>query len=245
MAAPVLIAFPLALPVGWSAPAHHHPHPELLLVEAGAMQVETAQGGRLLRAGELALYPPGLRHAERNAAARPLALLCLHAGLAAPAGPWLSDASGRLAQLLRWLAEDRAAGAPAAVLEAWLAALRAQLARLRADAPAPLAPGILAAMRADPAARHDLAGLARRVGLGPRQLLRRYRAETGSTPLADLRRLRCQAAAGLLASTAWPLARIARAAGFCDEFHLSRAFRAHYGLPPGRMRRSRGGSAVE
>jgi hypothetical protein len=32
MADPVLIAFPLRLPVGWSAPAHHHPHPELLLV---------------------------------------------------------------------------------------------------------------------------------------------------------------------------------------------------------------------
>lgn len=229
----------LRFPVGWSAALHRHPLAELLLVMDGEMAVELPDRRLTVRPGGLVVYPPGTAHRERNAGGRPLLLLYVHARLDDPPPVLLADGAGRLALLLRWLVEDRAAGAPPEVLATWLPALRAQVRRCAA-ADAGVAAPLRAGMRAEPFRRHDLAALARAAGLGPRQLQRRYRAETGTTPMADLRRARCAAAADLLVSTDWPLARIAQATGFCDAFHLSKVFRRHYGLPPGRLRR-RGG----
>ena len=69
----------------------------------------------------------GAAHRERNAGGRGLLLLYVHARLDDPPPVLLADDAGRLALLLRWLVEDRAAGAPPKVLAAWLPALRAQV----------------------------------------------------------------------------------------------------------------------
>ena len=234
MTRPLLISGALALPVGWSAPAHRHPHAELLLVTQGVMAVSTGEHRETVRAGEVVVYPPGQVHGESCLGHRPLGLMYVHADLPPLPSVRLNDASGRLLQLVRWLVEDHAAGSADEVLAGWLAAIRRQLQRCRAgDA---VAGAVRAEMRSDPARVRNLAQLARTAGLGSRQLQRRYRAETGSTPMADLRRLRCEAAASLLVSTDWPLERIAREVGFCDAFHLSKVFRARYGTSPGRMR---------
>lgn len=233
----------LRLPVGWSAGMHRHAHPELLLVTQGAMRVEIDGVEHAVAAGQAVLYPSGVRHRERASGTRPLSMHYLHADLAAGAAPVLDDASGRIAQLVRWLAEDLASAASSAAVAAWLEALRQQIARSGAR-PTMVVEEVRAALRARPAAAHRLGRLALAAGMSSRQLLRRYRAETGSTPMADLRRLRCAAAADLLVSTDWGLQRIAREVGFGDAFHLSRVFRACYGTPPGRMRRLAGGGAL-
>ena len=87
--------------------------------------------------------------------------------------------------------------------------------------------------------RHDedlsLADLAGVVGLPRHHLIRAFRRETGLTPhawLVDIRvrrareRLRCGEALG----------EVAAATGFCDQAHLTRAFKARYGVTPGAFR---------
>lgn len=238
MSRPLIITGSITFPVGWSASLHRHPHPELILVTHGSLSSEVDGVEYPCTAGDLLLYQPGIPHRERNTGRRELGMLYVHAGLDPSSSPRLQDRAGRLGQLVRWLADDQAAGAPSETLNAWIEALRTQARHCSAGQATDLADAIRSTMRTRLARPHSLDGLARAVGLGPRQLLRLYRAQTRTTPMADLRRMRCEAAASLLASTDWPLERIAHEVGFCDAFHLSKVFRARFGLPPGRMRRT-------
>lgn len=224
----------LDLPVGWHVASHRHPRPELILVTRGQLSADI--GGRRIAAGagDAFVHPAGVPHHERNDGRGPLGLIFLLAEFE-PLPGVLHDASGRLRLLLRWLAEDQGAGAPAAVQAGWLAAIRAQLPGCRSAGDAVVA-GVRARLRRELRRTHALEALAGAAGIGPRQLLRRYRAATGTTPLADLRRMRCDAAAELLVTTDLPLAAIAAETGFCDAFHLSKAFRRRHGMPPAAMR---------
>lgn len=235
----LIITGSITFPVGWSAARHRHPHPELILVTSGSLSATVDGVEFTATVGDLLLYQAGVPHQERNTSRRELGMTYVHASLDPTPTPRLQDRAGRLGQLVRWLAEDQAAGAPSDTLSAWIDAIRAQARHCSAGQATDLADAVRSKFRAQIARPHSLDGLARAVGLGPRQLLRQYRAQTRTTPMADLRRMRCDAAASLLASTDWPLERIAMDVGFCDAFHLSKVFRARFGMPPGRMR-SRG-----
>jgi AraC-like DNA-binding protein len=90
----------------------------------------------------------------------------------------------------------------------------------------------------DLSARIDLRTVATETGLSYDTFRRRFTAEVGQPPLAFRNARRLQAAATLLRLTDMTLREIARTLGFTDEFHLSRRFRAHFGLPPSAYRRS-------
>jgi transcriptional regulator GlxA family with amidase domain len=81
------------------------------------------------------------------------------------------------------------------------------------------------------------AATARAVGLSPRRLEVLFRAALGTTPAAHALGLRLQAARRMLTDTRHPLAEIALRTGFSGPATLSRAFRARFGHPPGRLRR--------
>ena len=239
----LIITGSITFPVGWSAARHRHPHPELILVTQGSLTASVEGVEFTGTAGDILLYQPDVPHQERNTGRRELGMIYVHASLDPSPSPLILDRAGRIGQLVRWLAEDQAAGAPSDMLMAWTEALRAQVRHCSARQATDLADAVRSTLRAQLARPHNLDGLARSVGLGPRQLLRQYRAQTRTTPMADLRRMRCEAAASLLASTDWPLERIALEVGFCDAFHLSKVFRCRFGMPPGRMR-SRGSSGT-
>lgn len=76
-----------------------------------------------------------------------------------------------------------------------------------------------------------LDGIARHLGLGSSTLSHRYRAEAGCTPMARLTRLRIERARTLLLRGE-RLAEVARACGFCDQFHFSRVFARTTGQSP-------------
>lgn len=236
MSRPLLITGSITFPVGWSAARHQHPHPELILVTNGSLSSAVEGVEFPCSAGDILLYQPGVPHQERNTGRRELGMIYVHTSLDPSPGLRLQDRAGRLGQLVRWLAEDQAAGAPSDTLNAWVQAIRTQARHCSDGQATELADAIRSTLRTRLARPHSLDGLARSVGLGPRQLLRLYRAQTRTTPMSDLRRMRCEAAASLLASTDWPLERIAQEVGFCDAFHLSKVFRARFGMPPGRMR---------
>jgi AraC-like DNA-binding protein len=89
------------------------------------------------------------------------------------------------------------------------------------------------------AGRLRVAEIAHRVGWSDRHLLHRFRAETGLTPKEAARVARFDRARRALAARAArggppDLAALAAAAGFYDQAHLTRDWRAFSGLPPSR-----------
>lgn len=82
----------------------------------------------------------------------------------------------------------------------------------------------------------NLDTLAASVGLTPWHFARTFRAATGETPLARLRRVRVERATELIRARAAPLAEVALACGFADQTHMTRAFRTVLGTTPGQLR---------
>ncbi|OLN27671.1 L-rhamnose operon transcriptional activator RhaR [Desulfovibrio sp. DV] len=92
---------------------------------------------------------------------------------------------------------------------------------------------ILAARYAEDIRLEELAAAA---GLSPWHLARAVTRQTGLPPHAHLLECRCRAARDRLAGPQ-PLADIAAEVGFADQSHMTRAFRARFGLPPGAWRK--------
>jgi transcriptional regulator GlxA family with amidase domain len=69
----------------------------------------------------------------------------------------------------------------------------------------------------------SVAALAERAGMNERSFIRRFRASTGSTPARAVERLRIEAARQLLATTHWPIKRVAQRCGFGSEETLRRS----------------------
>ncbi len=86
------------------------------------------------------------------------------------------------------------------------------------------------------AAELDLALLARAARVTRFQVIRDFRRATGVTPATFIRnrKLRC---ATVLIEQGCTLADAAFAAGFADQSHLSRTFRAAHGITPGMFRK--------
>ncbi|ARC90704.1 AraC family transcriptional regulator [Rhodovulum sp. MB263] len=79
-----------------------------------------------------------------------------------------------------------------------------------------------------------LSDLARAVGLNPSYLIRSTRRATGLTPHGHVLRIRVDHARRLLLDGV-SAAEAAAGAGFCDQAHLIRQFRRHYGVTPGAL----------
>lgn len=82
-----------------------------------------------------------------------------------------------------------------------------------------------------------LADLAAIAGLSTHHLIRAFRRETGLTPHAHLIGVRVRRARDLLRAGETP-AVVAHLVGFADQAHLTRAFKARIGVPPGAYRRA-------
>jgi AraC-like DNA-binding protein len=81
----------------------------------------------------------------------------------------------------------------------------------------------------------SLAEVARLSGLPRHHLIRSFRRETGLTPHAYLVDIRVRRAQDRLRKGEAPGA-VAAATGFCDQAHLTRAFKARLGVTPGAFR---------
>ena len=94
--------------------------------------------------------------------------------------------------------------------------------------------GWLAARLAQP---YHLAKLADAFNMSTRTLLRRYREETGTTPLARLQQVRVEKAKQLLEADEMRLDQIVGAVGYQDVATFSRLFRKCTGNSPAQYRR--------
>lgn len=73
-------------------------------------------------------------------------------------------------------------------------------------------------------------------GLSEKHLCKAFRKRYGTTIFQVKRAKMLERAERLLVSTRYPLKQIARMTGFLDEYHFSKVFRQHFGLPPGKYR---------
>ncbi|NKC33873.1 helix-turn-helix transcriptional regulator [Roseomonas sp. BU-1] len=85
----------------------------------------------------------------------------------------------------------------------------------------------------------SLSDLAEAAGLSRFHFARAFRAATGQTPHAHLRRLRCERAKSLMEAGGMTLAEVALACGFAHQAHFTTAFRNVTGTTPGRWRQER------
>ncbi|MGH1563309.1 GlxA family transcriptional regulator [Mumia sp. DW29H23] len=100
-------------------------------------------------------------------------------------------------------------------------------------------------IRAELAGDLGTAALARRVNVSNRHLTRLFVSEFGTPPGRLVRRLRCEAAARLLATTRLTVETIARDTGFRSTDAFRQAFARHFGMPPSRYRALRGPRASD
>lgn len=78
--------------------------------------------------------------------------------------------------------------------------------------------------------------VARAAGLSLSTLKSRFKHAVGRPVHAELQRLRIDEARRLLATTGYPVKKVASLVGFTDISHFTTAFRRHTGVPPGRYR---------
>ena len=88
----------------------------------------------------------------------------------------------------------------------------------------------------------SLEALARDAGVHPVYLCQTFRTKFGCSPGEYVRKVRLQVARIALERTDDPISRIAFAAGFSDQSHLNRQFRAAFGVTPASYRRSAQGT---
>ena len=109
-------------------------------------------------------------------------------------------------------------------------------ARLTTEAHRDLAQRARAELARDPAARTDLATLAKALGASPFHLCRVFRGTHGTT-LHDYRiELRLRLALERVADPSTDLSRLAFELGFSSHSHFTHSFRSRMGKPPSRLR---------
>jgi len=96
----------------------------------------------------------------------------------------------------------------------------------------------LHAIHGDRTGALDVAGIARLAGMSRSAFSNRFRELTGTTPMAYATAWRLLRARQILLTSGSPLADVAEAVGYTSEAAFSRAFRRHYGLSPGAVRRA-------
>jgi AraC family transcriptional regulator len=245
---------------GGTIERHCHRHTTLILVLEGELQEECE--GRLLprRPGELHLLPAGLPHTTtaHRAGAR-VFLVGLYddwlnrsperrLAVSQPAG---SPSGTRPAQLGRRMYEEfRARDAAAALsIEGLVLQTLGILLQTRSRPPSNDVPPWLASvrdrLREEFVNPPPISHLAARAGVSTGYLHRAFRARFHCTPGDYVRRKRIEYVKRALRRSREPISRIAYAAGFGDQAHLTRSFRALVGVTPGAFRRLHGLAEAE
>jgi AraC family transcriptional regulator len=226
-------------------PAHDHEAAGVCLLLAGSYRESVGARTVELRPGAAVYHPPAYRHRDEvGEGGASFFFVELADGFAARVGAALPpaprvDRRGVATALARRLRDELAGDDPAARLarEGLALELVAAFARLVGDDPLPR--WLLLAercLRERLEHRWSLTELAAEAGVSPVRLSRGFRRSYGESVGDRLRRLRLEAARDRLRQPASDLAAVALDCGFADQSHLTRAFRAAFGVTPGAFR---------
>lgn len=225
----------------WGLGPQTHPHHELILVLAGGMTLRL--GGRewAAREGEALLYRAGEAHEEHSWQEPPFQSLFVGfeaVDLPACISTVTEDSAGRLRLLARWLLDERDAVAPeaGAARALFLRALLGELVRLSTSLEEPWVRTVRHYIRRHLAQPLTVDMLAAQLGVSKYHFIRRYQAATGLTPMADVRRIRSEAARDLVLSTNLSLKQVADHCGLGNASHFSHVLRRSFGVSPRQLR---------
>ena len=240
------LRFPSALVL----PAHAHDRPTLAVVMRGGFETRLASDVLTCARSSLRIEPAGSPHTNRFGPAGAHIVVVQpdpRSPLLAPVGDALSRAdhrrderAGLIGRAIASEFRHRDAVSPLALqsLGLELVAALVRSARLARGAP----PWVAQATELI----HDrfidglqIETIADAVGVQASDLVRAFREVHGVPIGSYARRLRLEWVARRLADTDEPIVAIAHEAGFADQPHLTRAFRAFSGLTPARYRRLR------
>jgi AraC-like DNA-binding protein len=256
-------------PEYWRNYWHSHSFYEVCLAYAGSGRFSSGTDMYDVRAGDVFLARPGDIHEIESSRSEPLGIAfwgftfrALTApagpgwwsGLTRPDGPVVSSRVGALPATVGAIAAEAAVprSGYADGVAAFATALVLDTARAFAldedleveSPPAKRGPVVVAAMQ-----RHLLDNLSRpvtvrdvaaAVHLSERHAERLFQQQTGSSLMADLRRMRMELAAQLLLDPAVTVTEVARTCGYSDVRPFSTAFRRHYGKAPQAFRATGG-----
>ncbi|HEX6062224.1 MAG TPA: AraC family transcriptional regulator [Candidatus Limnocylindria bacterium] len=229
-------------------PGHEHDRPTLAIVIRGLMEA-TLDGSRVdCPVGTLRSEPAGVRHANRfgPAGARVVIIQPDPTAVAlAPAtgrltdiahfrDPQIASLGTAVARELRYPDTVSAIALDGLALDILAAAAR--MARRSADVGPPIVGQAVELLHESFRAPVRLHALATQLGVEPDRLARAFRATEGCSVATYVRRLRLEWVAHRLATSVDPIATLAQEAGFADQAHLSRLFRAAFGVTPRRFR---------
>jgi AraC-like DNA-binding protein len=231
--------------------SHHHPYCQVLLPAQGRIALACPGERGWVGAGRVAVIPPGVEH--RYHALCPNRIVVadfpaehLEVRLALRPEHTFRAQDARLVNLTTTLqAEVRSGGlgdplVADALLRYLVAALSvsrvADEVRGTALAHRHVAAAADAYLREHFRESLTVAEIAAAVGVSPSHLHRIFRAETGSTLVNRVHRLRLEAAAQRLRETDQTVLAIAHVVGFTSQSHLTRLFTHHFGCAPGRYR---------
>lgn len=226
---------------------------ELVLLHTGSARIAVDEAAPLvLRPEFVALLLPAHREIFRFDAAEATHHSWVQLGLTGPVPGPLTDAprvipaSSGLTELVRAATAAHRPAASAIAVQEHLAAALAAAAIWRYLSDAEAGAGDPAAV-AERARWHldariaetglNLGRLAAAVHVTPAHLVRRFRAEFGTTPMAYLWRRRVAAGVELLTNTGLPVGEVARRSGFRSVYHFSRRVKQETGLAPTELRR--------
>lgn len=238
------------------AARHEHEHGYLCLVAAGSFEESWRARNRRGTPGSFYYYPHQVAHRgryhERGArvlhleiAAGDVAALCPGARDAAvPFGDLRRTCGAALTrQLLREL--DGGSTGDELAVESLVADILAEVfgaAPPRRRSTPPWLDRVEEILRNRHGAASGLSAIAAEVGRHPSHLARDYRRHTGFTLGQRARRLRVARAAAAIAGGDLSLAQAAQDAGFADQSHMGRDFKALLGTTPAAYRRAMRGA---
>ena len=204
------------------ASKRHAHHAAQIVIAPDGLAIEDGAGGRIR--ARMAIIPPRMAHG--HGACDRAAMLYLDGDDAA------SRALARDARCATWRRDALDVGLPAtpAQARAVIAAIRAAIEPARLPGPRHPATKRMCAYL-DASDDVDLAKLSRAAGLSPRQMRHAFARDTGLSMRAYVRWKRLRRAIVAVEAGA-SLSAAATAAGFADSAHLTRVFRAQFGMTP-------------
>jgi AraC family transcriptional regulator len=225
---------------------HAHERAYLAFVQQGSHQDEVGRDRDVARSATVVVMPSGVAHANRiGGEGVRMLLVTLEPTLrefARLPTRWRVLHGGPVARVFLRLRQTLAL--PAESEKATVEELLLELVDIVAGTPERIKDGVPNCVRAARTMLHDgacepflLRDLARATHVDAAYLSRAFRRAEGCTMGEYRRRLRTRKAASLLGKGRLPLAEVAFASGFADQSHLSRVFKAEFGVTPLRYQR--------
>jgi AraC-like DNA-binding protein len=208
----------------------------MILMLGGSYYFRPDDGGRRrivhARAGDVVYWPKGSMRYDYNDPDDPMRVICVNLNWPNPIAnlPYMVHDQRRLITTIAqgiFLAQDGSITRRHALLDGYMSAILAEYVRL-ADpgAESELVAKVVRYTHEHLRRRIALGDLARHVGLKRQYFGRRYKALTGRTPMQEVRRIRIEAAVGILRILPdVPLKAIAYRLGLANSHVLSRALK--------------------